>query len=368
MKNKGLTSFRALAFLAVFLFHSNMNLFDIGYIGVQAFFVLSGFLLTPILMNMKRDLDARGFFKNFYGRRVLRIFPLYYLYLGVVALFSLLVIGSGHFGETEKISRFMEQLPWAATYTFDFFNATVLFEHTPLLAHFWSLAVEEQFYLIWPFLIFFTKPKHLKTVHLAIIFIGPLLRFITGAIAAGYPAIFNERIDLVVYVLPFSHLDAFAMGGYFALYQDASNKSRASTWWLMLSAILLGFLTTYISTREFQLSSLGYPDFMRGKYVWGYSVLNFVFAYMLLQIGSRKFLPFLFENRILYYLGEVSYGLYVYHYGCIWLVKYFISGEHYNVRYILSFVLTILVSIISYELFEKRFMGLKDKFFPKEAR
>jgi peptidoglycan/LPS O-acetylase OafA/YrhL len=366
MENKGLTSFRALAFLAVFLFHSNLVWYDAGYIGVQAFFVLSGFLLTPILVDMKQTLDTRGYFKNFYGRRVLRIFPLYYLYLFAVALISLIIISSKDYGGNEKIDRFMNQLPWALTYTFDFFQASALFTHTPLLAHFWSLAVEEQFYLVWPLLIFLTKPKYLKPVHLVIILVGPLLRFAIATIATSWgPTVFNSPIDLVIYVLPFSHIDAFAMGGYFALTQDA--KSSASTWWLISLVIILGYATTYLSTGQFQLSTLGYPHFMQDKYIWGYSVLNFVFAYMLIQIKNRRFLPLLFENQGLYYLGKISYGLYVYHYAFIWLIKYPISGEHYYLRYILSLLITILVSAISYELFEKRFIGLKDKFFPKET-
>jgi len=362
--SKGLTSFRALAFLAVFLFHSNMNWYDAGYIGVQAFFVLSGFLLTPILVDMKKTLDTRSFFKNFYGRRILRIFPLYYLYLFVVALACFLAISSKGYGGNEKIDRFINQLPWALTYTYDFFQASALFQHTPLVTHFWSLAIEEQFYLIWPLLIFLTNQKNLKKFHLVIIFIGPLIRLATALIAASYgTAVFNTPIDLVIYTLPFSHIDAFAIGGYFALYRDV--KSSASTWWLIALVILFGYSITYLSTGEFQISTLGYPHFMKDKFIWGYSVLNFLFAYILVQIKNKRFLPLLFENQALHYLGKISYGLYVYHFAFVWLIKYVVSGDHYYVRYILSLLITILVSAISYELFEKRFLGLKDKFFPK---
>jgi len=76
--SNGLTSYRALAFFAVFLFH--MHLINFGYLGVQAFFVLSGFLLTPILIEMKRENSFRQYFIKFYGRRALRIFPLYFAY------------------------------------------------------------------------------------------------------------------------------------------------------------------------------------------------------------------------------------------------------------------------------------------------
>ena len=81
--NKGLTTFRFFAFLAVFLVH--VGVFDAGYLGVQAFFVLSGFLLSPILVGMKSALSTQDYFVHFYGRRALRIFPIYYAYLFLIA-------------------------------------------------------------------------------------------------------------------------------------------------------------------------------------------------------------------------------------------------------------------------------------------
>ena len=87
--NKGITSFRALAFIAVFLFH--IHRVQAGYLGVLAFFVLSGFLLIPILIEMKESLSNKDFFTHFYGRRALRIFPLYYVYLLAVALMSFFI-------------------------------------------------------------------------------------------------------------------------------------------------------------------------------------------------------------------------------------------------------------------------------------
>jgi len=364
MQQRGLTSFRALAFLAVFFFHSDISI-DAGYLGIQAFFVLSGFLLTPILLDMKKNLNTREFFVNFYGRRALRIFPPYYLYLLVVLPLALGIISLKENGGIDEFAKFINQLPWALTYTYDFFQASILFKHTYFLAHFWSLAIEEQFYLVWPLILYLTKEKHLKHLLLMAVFMGPVLRF-TTAIIATHSGILSDQIDLVVYVLPFSHIDAFAIGGYFALYRDA--KSNVSTWLLVALTVLLGYSTEYASLGHINnITSFGYPHFMKDKFIWGYSVLNFIFAYILVQVKNKKFLPRLFEDPVLHYLGKISYGLYIYHYSLIWIMNRTMPDLPPVAILFLSLFASILISSIGYELFDKRFINLKDKFFPKET-
>jgi peptidoglycan/LPS O-acetylase OafA/YrhL len=370
--NKGLTSFRALAFFVVFLGHAGA--LNAGYLGVQAFFVLSGFLLTPILIDMKAKLDTRPYFVNFYGRRALRIFPLYYTYLLVVAGVALVIVnGSGYTG-VPGLDRFLTQFPWVMTYTYNFFHASDFHEHTHLINHFWSLGVEEQFYLVWPFLLLLTPRRLLKKTLLAIVVAGPLVRLlIAWVISQNLVPVFLDHAELVIYVLPFSHFDAFAVGGFFALYQKS--RSPEFAWVVLGSALLLGFVTDWLfsdytgSIYGF-ISRLGYPLFMQDsyKYIWGYSVLNLVFAFLLIQIKDRKFIPSLFENGLLNYLGTISYGLYVFHYPVIWLVGLMLPDSSGIVKGILSLLVTIPVSALSYELMEKRFIGLKSRYFPKESK
>ena len=362
--NRGLTSFRALAFLAVFAFH--IGVLPLGYLGVQAFFVLSGFLLTPILVEMRESLPTRNFFISFYGRRMLRILPLYYLYLFVVLLISLLLINLKHYGGISEIDRFVQQAPWAFTYTYNFFYASVFYKDTPLLTHFWSLAVEEQFYLIWPLFIFFVNRKCLKKFLLAVLLAGPLLRLLIAIISrsGGIPFL-SQQADLVIYALPFSHFDAFAMGGYFALYQ-ASDRTSIQTLLLLYIFIPLGYLAQYLSTGGVNLLSFGYVPFMQNQYILGYSFVNFVFAKIIIQGRDGKFFPVLFDNPIFNYLGKISYGLYVFHYPIIWLVRYMYPLQA-NLRTGLpALALTIIIGAISYELFEKRFIEMKDSFFAKK--
>ena len=110
---KGLDGLRGIAFLLVFLFHAHFGYF--GWVGVQLFFVLSGFLITGILLDMKRALPTLGYFVKFYGRRFLRIFPLYYVYLFLIAQVAIYLF-------EQKIRRpyielFWDQYPYALVYS-----------------------------------------------------------------------------------------------------------------------------------------------------------------------------------------------------------------------------------------------------------
>lgn len=359
--NKGLTSFRALAFFAVFFFH--VHYFEAGYLGVQAFFVLSGFLLTPILMQMRQELDARHFFMSFYGRRALRIFPLYYMYLlgmTVICLLFVKLLSS----QTETWHLFLEQLPWAATYTYNFFHISSSYEYTPLITHFWSLAVEEQFYLLWPLLIFWINPRYIKVFLVFIVLLSPAIRFLILNIATENTlGLLNERVDFVVHFITFSHFDAFAIGGFFALYKRST--SNIFILCLIVSVLGLGYATEFAATGKIKLLSLGYSHFMVDKYIWGYTLINLVFAYVLVQLKDGKFLSIIFENKYLHYLGEISYGLYIFHFPMIWMVG---QVTLWPLNIILSLLLTILISSLSYEYFEKRLINMKDDLFPKHSK
>jgi len=387
--SKGLTSFRALAFFGIFLVHINVygsgNLgINAGYLGVMAFFVLSGFLLTPILVDMKSNLACKDFFTHFYGRRALRIFPLYYSYLVLVASVSFLLIY--HYGKNETIPNgnfglipidrfrlidelyiFIEQLPWTMTYTYDFYYVTYFSKLSFFATHFWSLAVEEQFYLAWPLAIFFIPNHHLKKFLLLVIVAGPFMRLLLAFIlnANIFPTL--PQNDLVIYILPFSHIDAFAIGGYFALY--GKSKPGYLVWISILLVIMLGMVTGWLSTRQIQWDQLGYARFMKDsyKYIWGYSIVNLMFAYLLVHIRSKTFMPALFENPLLVYLCTISYGLYVFHLPVLWLTYSTMGQFPELVRAVTTLLITIIISMISYELMERQFINLKDKYFSKSS-
>ena len=167
---KQLDSLRAIAVTFVVFGHYFPSFyiwkyFPIGSIGVDLFFVLSGFLITNILINQRELNDSFKYTKlriisNFYLRRILRIFPIYYLFVIFVYLFSSIVQANVH-----------SALPYLLTYTVNiyFFKKQGF---SGEISHLWTLAVEEQFYLIWPWIVLFTKKYFLLYIIIFFILIG----------------------------------------------------------------------------------------------------------------------------------------------------------------------------------------------------
>ncbi len=198
-----LDSIRAFAVFLVILSHwfspySAINFFPNGAIGVDIFFVLSGFLITGILLENRKFAEANEFsksttVKNFYVRRVLRIFPVYYLFI------FLLLIFHEHTGTHIKSA-----FPYFVTYTsnYYFFN---LQEWDGMLSHLWSLSVEEQFYLIWPWVMIFVRRKY---------FLHAVIIFLCIGIATTNIFIHNNIADL----LTTTCFDSFGFGAFLARF------------------------------------------------------------------------------------------------------------------------------------------------------
>ncbi|MBV1911525.1 MAG: acyltransferase [Kangiellaceae bacterium] len=359
---QGLNSFRFFAFFAVFLFH--LDFFEFGYMGVHAFFVLSGFLLTPIIIKMNEHLPTKRYFINFYGRRSLRIFPLYFFYLILISLIAYISIEHFEYDVNNRLARALDQMVYAATYTYNFFAMSSSYEQTQTVTHFWSLAVEEQFYLIWPFVIYLIHKSSVKRALLIIIVSGPMIRFLLAQLVmVNNGAGFND-VDMVVYSFTLSNFDAFAIGGYFALY--GKNTSNLKILAMFLALVVIGFVTDYMSGVKFDLRSFGYSSFMKDsyKYIWAFSLFSTLFALILVNIRDKVFLPIIFENKIIAYLGKISYGLYVYHFPLVYFVGHELSHISFYVRAPIILALTIIISVLSYHLLEQRFLDAKDKLFP----
>lgn len=373
----GLDGLRAIAFLMVLGTHTGN--YDFGWMGVQLFFVLSGFLITGILLRMKDSLPAKQYFLKFYGRRALRIFPLYFFYLFILTIAvwqSDLISWELFKNETQNIVQ--PQLHYAYFYIYDFFHASAVFQSTRFLRHFWSLSVEEQFYIFWPLILFLTPKAKLKSLFLFTIALGPILRLLIYFIYSHHlsPSLVSDPY-MAVYVLPFSHIDAFAMGAYISCFQLPNPRKQLAI--LVYVIPLLGLFTQYLSAGRIQLDTIGYEFtmFTAYKFVWGYSVLNYLFALIVHNVDQTKLFSSILDHFTLSYLGKLSYGLYVFHSPVIWFLLALQLRYSKQLQlslylgqartYFVVLIITTIISCISFHLFEKPINNLKEKFFALRA-
>lgn len=363
----GLDGLRAIAILLVFASHS--DLLSVGWVGVQLFFVLSGFLITGILLDMKDSLPSREYFTKFYGRRFLRIFPLYYFYLALMAVVAYWLMSADIRPNYMQI--YFDQVWYAVLYVYDFFYRAPWFQPSLFLDHFWSLSVEEQFYIIWPLLLLLVPQQQLKKLFILFILLGPISRFaLYWLYASGSNLwVFREPFGLVIYSWPLSHLDAFALGAYISRFPIPRPRQQL----LILAVLVLtsGYIATYVTTGNIGVvSAFGYD--LRSstgyQFVWAHSLLDYFFAVLLYCVVREKVFTRFLELPWLRYLGKISYGMYVYHLPLIWFVERFseerILGEMTHwMRVVISLSSTILIATLSFYLLERPILNLKDRFF-----
>jgi peptidoglycan/LPS O-acetylase OafA/YrhL len=349
---RSLDGLRAIAILLVMGVHFHA-LLPFGWVGVQLFFVLSGFLITRILAEAKPRSDLPGYLGTFYMRRALRIFPLYFGFMLLLELSSDL---AGFPGSWPRVR------PWAMSYTLNFAFMLDRIELNPVYAHFWSLAVEEQFYLVWPFVVWLASPRTLRFLIAGVLIAGPLVR---GVVAA------EGLTPDHLYFLTVSHVDAFAAGAAVATWDLSSIKHAGRLLRVSVAvAIALGLLSmaTHLPGA---LNTLGYPYGLpeHHEYVWGYTMLNVVGALAVLSClrGELRWL----EQRWLVRIGQISYGLYVLHRPFLTMLT---RGEAKLARFIpfgplrgtLIFAVYVAGSLalaqLSYSLFESKFLALKSRF------
>lgn len=367
----GLDGLRAIAFFLVFALHTNY--LQMGWVGVSLFFVLSGFLITGILLDMKASLSSRDYFVKFYGRRFLRIFPLYYFYLLLMTGLTAWLISLPYRPRYMRV--FWDQAKYAVLYVYDFFFATASFKHSNLLDHFWSLSVEEQFYIFWPLLLLIVPDKWLKKLFIVFILLGPLFRLVFFFVyRSGVFRFFADSPELATYPLPFSHIDAFALGAYISRFSIP--KAKQQFYALLALLPVLGLITQYIATRTTApLSGLGYqlllPDSY--KYIWAYTLLNYFFAVLIYGVAQEAWFTRFLEWRPLRYMGKISYGLYVYHFPIVWfagrIADFGLGLTPFWVKFLtalIAFAATLLIASLSFRFLERPITNLKDRFFPLE--
>ncbi len=340
----------------------------IGWAGVQLFFVLSGFLITSILLKEK-EAPLGYYLKRFYWRRTLRIFPLYYLY---IVLAGLSFVATGLPGE------YFQYLPFLGTYTFNFYPLVKSYSYEDaFFMHFWSLSVEEQFYLIWPLVIFFCNRKTLGVILLLILVGAPLTRLVLAdaMMARNY---LPHYVGETVYRFTLGQWDGFAFGAMIPVFSLGSRNLPAGKLLIATTTlfVILGFWNFQSLAQQgldIHLSSLGYQigEMVNYQHAWSYTLLDFIFFLLILFVtyppeASKNAVDKVFGNSVLVYFGKISYGLYVYH----WIItmafnKYLKNWFPSPWLGLLAYVGTSMaVATASYFIYELPILSLKNRLFP----
>lgn len=353
---KSLDGIRALAVFAVMLFH--YGYLGCGWIGVQIFFVLSGFLITGILLREKERAPST-FFLHFYLRRTVRIWPLYFCYLLMV--FGLYLAS----GEPVQVRQYLGYL---LTFSFNLARMQPSYHETAYLGHLWSLGIEEQFYLVWPLFVFALNRRKLTRISVLFLCLCPFVRLLLPFI---YRLLFSENSSFAnLQNFPLSHFDAFAAGALLALdWQMVRTNISLKFAGACFTTSSMGILTLlYLKkTGHAGISSLGYPcdSDLLFQHVWGYSLLNLTSVLLIACVLNYKIFKGFFESRGLVYCGKISFGLYIWHPAIQEICKGLnVAGQPIRglAGFVLSTILTLLVATISYYTLESYFLRLK-RFF-----
>jgi len=324
-------------------------------LGVVFFFVLSGFLITYLLLKERQSNNSIAIGK-FYLRRAFRIWPLYYL----IFILGFFVLPYLDFFAVPGQDNFFQQNFWGNLMLYAFFMPNLAFSiyttAVPNIGQSWSIGVEEQFYLVWPLLI-----RKSKNVLKSILWIAGTIITLKGIILLSSPFVNIEVLAVIKKFLAMSKLECMALGGLGA-YVLFNNKEEILRIVYMpisqITSVVIIPILIYFTPTAFE-------DIL-------HLLFSISFLVIILNVASNKKSLLRFESRILQYLGRISYGFYMFHVMCIvftihFLDKYIgldndITTPQHLLLYGISFLLTVAVSSLSYHIFEKAFIRLKDKY------
>ena len=335
-----LDGLRCLSILAVIWHHAGYPYWDHiylasqGFHGVTLFFVISGFLITSLLLKEKRT-KGKIDLKKFYIRRTLRIFPLYYC---VLLIYTLLVLVLEP--DTPTGTAFLDNLKYFASYTSNVFVPFVAGERI-IFFFAWSLAAEEQFYLIWPTIERMIAPI-ISIPLLILIIIASILLHYTGVDSGS---LYLRALDIIAIPICIGVLLAHVL---------ANKKS-----YQFVSALITrpGASLIFLIAMLTSLAIKGVP-------------LILVYIFMALLIAScvtspRPLVRPLFENIFARKIGQISYGMYLLHmlaYNLVAKVVTYLNIDYWLITFLATMVLTALLGLSSFHLFEQHFLKLKRNF------
>lgn len=324
-------------------------------LGVVFFFVLSGFLITYLLLKEKESSKSIQVGK-FYMRRAFRIWPLYYL----IFILGFFILPHLELFAVPGQDAFFNQNFWGNLMLYAFFMPNLAFSiyttAVPNIGQSWSIGVEEQFYILWPLLI-----RKSKNILKSILWIAGIIVLLKGLILFTFPIFKFESLAVLKKFLAMSKIECMALGGLGA-YVLFNKKEKILQFIYkpaiqVLSVLAIPALIYFIPTALEDVLHL---------------LFSFSFLVIILNVAGNEKVLIRFENSILQYLGRISYGFYMYHVMCIVFTLHMldnfvgldrdITTSQHLLLYGISFLLTVAVSSLSYHLFERIFIRLKDKY------
>lgn len=307
------------------------------WIGVDLFFLISGFLITYLLLEEK-EIYSKINIKQFYLRRVLRIWPLYYLVLSTGPLMT--------YFYQEGVPEYSRYLVFLGN--FELIKTGWI---SPSVAHLWSICVEEHFYLLWPLVVAFIPLKRLPAFFMTVI-IGSLL-------FKAYLYYDANNAWMKIFLHTLSRCDTLVIGALLAYYYFKKPFEMKVP--LAVRLLVYAFGIFMLCTDDFaEWNSLFDALFKKLFYagILGFWMLNYMF---------NPDAKFVIKNRVINYFGKVSYGIYMFHPMIVVVVLHRLRALGYPEFWLLALtasVVTILLATLSYETFEKPFLKLKNKFSP----
>jgi len=313
-----------------------------GWIGLWIFFVLSGYLITDGLLKI-RALPVGQYFGRFYAKRAFRILPAFVVFFTIaVALYFAFRRG---YPRAPSLGSYWIYI---VTFTFNYYSGpgTLWFDHL------WSLSLEEQFYVIWPWLVFFLPMNWLKRIAPSLILVAPVLRLILA------------QTSLL------SQADALAIGGCVAIFRDKLPRLSKKLMWMATVAVIAIGLVNYFtgaSAAGPYWQTLGWPHngLFNYQHVWGFSVID-LWAAMLILCCLQGTAPSILNFPPLVFLGRISYGAYLSHLPLLYVYSYYLRPINgFSIRGVAIFVIwfanVILVSWLSFRFIELPFLRIKNR-------
>jgi peptidoglycan/LPS O-acetylase OafA/YrhL len=325
----------------------------VGVYGVPLFFFLSAFLITELL-SKEQDQFGKISVKSFYIRRILRIWPLYFTFFFGMVLVTLFSDKFGHISPGTQLAFSLFSGNWYITFN-EWLSSYPI---NPL----WSISVEEQLYILLPLVVFYAGKRGLKIFS----FLALLIAYVTVIYYAQKPTKgFSGE-----WTNSFIHFQFFAAGILLSVYMKGwqskwTTMSRVALFIAGLACWLVASIVCGIHADAPHLSTI--PQAISG---WFLILTGVVLFFLSLYGASDKYMP-----SALVYLGRISYGMYIFHITLFWIVYQIYKNElaafsekiglyewRNGVGFVIAFIATVAISMLSYRFFEKPFLRLKKKF------